>query len=35
MEQSGFRSQDEAGYRGMGAGWPRILARLEEVSSKS
>ena len=35
MEQSGFRPQDEAGYRGMGAGWPRILARLEEVSSKS
>ncbi len=35
MEQSGFSPQDEAGYRGMGAGWPRILARLEEVSSKS
>jgi len=35
MEQSGFRSQDEAGYRGMGAGWPRVLARLEEVSSTS
>jgi uncharacterized protein YndB with AHSA1/START domain len=35
VEQSGFRPQDEAGYRGMGGGWPRILARLEEVSSKS
>jgi uncharacterized protein YndB with AHSA1/START domain len=35
MEQSGFRPQDEAGYRGMGGGWPRILARLEEVSSRS
>jgi uncharacterized protein YndB with AHSA1/START domain len=35
MEQSGFRPQDETGYRGMGGGWPRILARLEEVSSKS
>jgi uncharacterized protein YndB with AHSA1/START domain len=35
MEQSGFRPQDEAGYRGMGGGWPRILGRLEQVSSKS
>ncbi len=35
MEQSGFRPQDEAGYRGMGAGWPRILGRLEEVASRS
>jgi uncharacterized protein YndB with AHSA1/START domain len=35
MEQSGFRPQDEAGYRGMGGGWPRILARLEQVSSIS
>ena len=34
MEQSGFRPQDEAGYRGMGGGWPRILARLEEVVSR-
>lgn len=35
MEQSGFRPQDEAGYRGMGGGWPRILARLEQVALKS
>jgi uncharacterized protein YndB with AHSA1/START domain len=35
MEQSGFRPQDEAGYRGMGGGWPRILARLAEVASRS
>jgi uncharacterized protein YndB with AHSA1/START domain len=35
MEQSGFRPQDEAGYRGMGGGWPRILARLEELASGS
>jgi uncharacterized protein YndB with AHSA1/START domain len=35
MEQSGFRPQDEVGYRGMGGGWPRILARLEEVASGS
>ena len=35
MEQSGFRPQDEAGYRGMGGGWPRILGRLEQVSTRS
>ena len=35
MEQSGFRPQDEAGYRGMGAGWTRILVRLEQASGKS
>ena len=34
MEQSGFRPQDEAGYRGMGGGWPRILERLEETATK-
>ena len=33
MEQSGFRPQDEAGYRGMGGGWPRILGRLEEIAA--
>ena len=32
MEQSGFRPQDEAGYRGMGGGWPRILEGLERVA---
>jgi uncharacterized protein YndB with AHSA1/START domain len=32
MEQSGFRPQDEGGYRGMGGGWPRILAGLERVA---
>jgi uncharacterized protein YndB with AHSA1/START domain len=31
MEQTGFRPQDEAGYRGMGAGWPQILGRLETL----
>lgn len=35
MEQSGFRPQDEAGYRGMGSGWPGILERLENVAAKS
>jgi DNA-binding transcriptional ArsR family regulator len=30
-----FRPQDEAGYRGMGGGWPRILGRLEEVAARS
>jgi uncharacterized protein YndB with AHSA1/START domain len=32
MEQSGFRPQDEAGYRGMGSGWPRIVERLGELA---
>jgi uncharacterized protein YndB with AHSA1/START domain len=31
MEQSGFRPEDEAGYRGMSGGWPHILAGLERV----
>jgi uncharacterized protein YndB with AHSA1/START domain len=34
MEQSGFRPQDEGGYRGMGGGWPRILGRLEDVAAR-
>jgi uncharacterized protein YndB with AHSA1/START domain len=34
MEHSGFRPQDEMGYKGMGGGWPRILARLEEIAGK-
>lgn len=33
MEQSGFRTQDEPGYKGMGSGWPRILERLEQVAA--
>ena len=33
MEHSGFRAQDEAGYRGMGHGWPRILAQLETAAA--
>ena len=32
MEQSGFRPQDEPGYRGMGGGWPGILGQLEQVA---
>jgi uncharacterized protein YndB with AHSA1/START domain len=32
MEQSGFRPHDEGGYKGMGGGWPRILAGLERVA---
>ena len=32
MEQSGFRPEDEAGYKGMGGGWPRILERLEKIA---
>lgn len=34
MEHAGFRPQDEGGYRGMGSGWPRILARLEQVAGE-
>ena len=34
MEQSDFRPEDEAGYRGMGAGWPRILERLESIAAR-
>ncbi|WP_363792811.1 SRPBCC domain-containing protein [Mesorhizobium sp.] len=33
MEQSGFRPQDAAGYKGMGSGWPRILEQLEQVAA--
>ena len=33
MEQSGFRPEDERGYKGMGGGWPRILERLERVAA--
>jgi uncharacterized protein YndB with AHSA1/START domain len=32
MEHSGFRPQDENGFRGMGGGWPRIVERLQEVA---
>jgi uncharacterized protein YndB with AHSA1/START domain len=34
MQHSGFRPLDEAGYRGMGAGWPRILGKLEDVAAQ-
>jgi uncharacterized protein YndB with AHSA1/START domain len=34
MEQSGFRPQDENGYQAMGGGWPRIVARLEDIASE-
>ena len=31
MEQSGFRPEDEAGYRGASYGWERFFAGLEQV----
>lgn len=31
MEQSGFRPQDEPNFQGATRGWPRFLARLEQV----
>ncbi len=34
MEQAGFRPEDEGGFRGMGSGWPGILARLEGVAAE-
>ncbi len=34
MEQAGFRPEDEAGFRAMGGGWPRILGRLEDAAAK-
>ena len=34
MEHSGFRPQDEGGYKGMGGGWPRIVERLETVAGE-
>jgi uncharacterized protein YndB with AHSA1/START domain len=35
MEQSGFRPEDEGGYRGMSGGWPRILEGLERVAGEA
>jgi uncharacterized protein YndB with AHSA1/START domain len=34
MEHSGFRPEDEGGYRGMGGGWPGILGKLEQVAGE-
>ena len=31
MEQSGFRPEDENGYRGASYGWQQILGNLERV----
>lgn len=35
MEQSGFRPQDQGGYVAMGGGWPRIVAKLEEIAGSA
>jgi|SRR5690349_4974192 uncharacterized protein YndB with AHSA1/START domain len=35
MEHSGFRPEDEAGYRGMGGGWPHIVEGLERVAAEA
>ena len=35
MEHSGFRPQDEGGYKGMGGGWPRIVERLGQVAASA
>ncbi|HEV2700029.1 MAG TPA: SRPBCC domain-containing protein [Steroidobacteraceae bacterium] len=34
MEHSGFRPEDEGGYRAMGGGWPRIVDRLGELAGE-
>jgi uncharacterized protein YndB with AHSA1/START domain len=34
MEQSGFRKEDEGGYRAMSFGWPGVLAKLERVAGE-
>jgi hypothetical protein len=33
MEQSGFRAEEEANYRGAVYGWRRYLAGLERVAA--
>jgi uncharacterized protein YndB with AHSA1/START domain len=32
MEHAGFEAKDEAGYRSMSGGWPRVLEGLERVA---
>jgi len=34
MEQSGFRPQDEAAYRGASYGWRRLVAELQRVAAE-
>ena len=34
MEHSGFRIEDEAGYKAMSGGWPRVVEKLELVTSQ-
>ena len=34
MEHSGFRPEDENGFKAMSGGWPGILERLEKVVGK-
>jgi uncharacterized protein YndB with AHSA1/START domain len=34
MEQSGFRADQQQAYAGAKAGWPRFLAKLEQVLAK-
>jgi uncharacterized protein YndB with AHSA1/START domain len=35
MEQAGFEPKDEAGYKAMSGGWPRVLEGLERVAGGS
>jgi uncharacterized protein YndB with AHSA1/START domain len=34
MEHTGFRPQDEAGYKAMSGGWPRAVEKLEWITSE-
>jgi uncharacterized protein YndB with AHSA1/START domain len=34
MEQTGFRPEDEANYKGAGYGWQRFVAGLEKVAAR-
>ncbi len=34
MEHSGFRPEDEAGYKAMSGGWPRVVEKLARVTGQ-
>jgi len=34
MEQSGFRADQQQAYHGARAGWPRFLAKFDEVLAR-
>ncbi len=34
MEHAGFRPEDEAGYKAMSGGWPRVVEKLDLVAGQ-